>query len=214
MKIVNNVTKLKTISTDDFLALDFNKLKDPKRDVTKLVNAIKKDGWNFPIYVWEQGNYVIDGTGRRMALEILISDGYIINEIPVVYIKATTLEEAKVKTLQASSQFGLITDDTYDIFIEDLNLDFDTFNFNIDSVGNSAFLEEINKGDENSEWVGMPDFEPQQDDYKIIIAFDTEERRDDFVKKYKMEFTSKNKNTWSTRIPFQERDNLAGEIYE
>jgi len=147
MQIQNNVSKLKTISTDDFLALEFNELKDPNRDVTKLVNAIKNDGWNFPVFIWEQGKYVIDGTGRRKALLQLLKDGYSVKEIPVVSIASSTLEEAKRKTLQASSRFGLITDDTYDLFIVDMELDFDTFNLNIESVGNMAMLDDINKGD-------------------------------------------------------------------
>ncbi len=147
MQIQNNVSKLKTISTDDFLALEFNELKDPNRDVTKLVNAIKNDGWNFPVFIWEQGKYVIDGTGRRKALLQLLKDGYSVKEIPVVSIASSTLEEAKRKTLQASSRFGLITDETYDLFIEDMELDFDTFNLNIESVGNMAMLDDINKGD-------------------------------------------------------------------
>ena len=134
MKIPNNVEKFKTVSSDDFLEMDFNMLKDANRDVSYLVNAIKKDGWNFPVFVWEESNYVIDGTGRRKALLELLDEGYTVPKIPVVYIKADNLEEAKKKTLQASSRFGIITNESYDIFIQDLDLDFDTFKVSVEGI--------------------------------------------------------------------------------
>ena len=47
--IKNNVEKLRTITVDEFLALEFNSLKDPKRNVVKLKNSIRKNGWSFPL---------------------------------------------------------------------------------------------------------------------------------------------------------------------
>ena len=49
--ILNNVKNLKTITVDEFLSLNFNKLKDENRNVDKLVNSIKKTGWNFPVFI-------------------------------------------------------------------------------------------------------------------------------------------------------------------
>ena len=42
--IQNNVKGMKTISVEKFLSLEFNTLKDEKRDVKNLVNSIKKNG--------------------------------------------------------------------------------------------------------------------------------------------------------------------------
>ena len=97
MTIHNNVKKLKVISPEDFLKLEFNTLKDEKRDVKKLINSIKKTGWNFPVYLWAGHNFVIDGAGRKKAVEELLKQGEEIKEIPVVEIHAETLEEAKAK---------------------------------------------------------------------------------------------------------------------
>ena len=125
-KIENKVKGLRTIPVQEFLALEFNQLKDSKRNVTKLVNAIKKNGWSFPVFVWN--NFVIDGTGRKLALEALVKEGFEIEEIPVVDIEAKNLKEAKQKALEVSSQYGDITKDSFLFFAEDLELDFETFN--------------------------------------------------------------------------------------
>jgi len=39
----------------------------------------------------------------------------------------------------------------------------------------------------------MPSFEPQEDDFKLIIAFKTEELREEFISKHSIKMTSKTK---------------------
>lgn len=123
--IKNNVIKLSFTDTKTFLSWDFNKLKDDKRDTTKLENSILKSGWNFPVIIWK--NFVIDGTGRKQAVENLIKKGHTIEKIPYVEIHAENLKEAKAKALEVSSQFGRITRDSFKDYVEGLDLDFDTF---------------------------------------------------------------------------------------
>lgn len=72
----------------------------------------------------------------------------------------------------------------------------------------------INSSDENSEWVGMPDFEPREDTTKIIIQFQTEEERDAYIEETKLKISTKAKNTWSTWWPYKERANLLENKYE
>ena len=146
MTIHNNVKKLKVISPEDFLKLEFNTLKDEKRDVKKLINSIKKTGWNFPVYLWAGHNFVIDGAGRKKAVEELLKQGEEIKEIPVVEIHAETLEEAKAKVLEVSSQFGEITKESFLNFTQDIELDYDTFE--IDGMTADAFIESEEKDDE------------------------------------------------------------------
>ena len=49
---------------------------------------------------------------------------------------------------------------------------------------NDDNIEMINKGDEFSEWVGMPEFEASEKDIKIVITFATEELREEYAKKH------------------------------
>ena len=91
MKIDNKVKSLKTITVKEFLQLQFNTLKDPERNVSKLVKTIIKNGWSFPVFVWAGHDYVIDGAGRKLAVEQLIKQGHEIKEIPVLEIEAKDL---------------------------------------------------------------------------------------------------------------------------
>lgn len=144
MIITNKVKNLKTCDVDTFLSWDFNTLKDQKRDVTKLKNAIKKSGWSFPVIVWN--NFVIDGAGRKKAVEELIAEGYTIPEIPYVEIEADSLQDAKAKALEVSSQFGEITKESFLEFTKDIDIDFDTFE--IDGMTADAFIESDEQDDE------------------------------------------------------------------
>ena len=145
-QIKNKVKSLRAISTDTFLALTFNTLKSDKRDVTKLKNAILKGGWSFPVYVWKDNDYVIDGKGRKQAVEELIKEGHTITEIPVVDIEAKDLKEAKQKVLEVSSQYGDVTKDSFEAFTEGFDADFDTFD--IKGIDEDMFIEPEEKDDE------------------------------------------------------------------
>jgi len=149
-KVTNKVKSLKVVDSSTFLQWDFNTLKDPKRDVTKLKNAIKKGGWSFPVIVWlntkTEKPYVIDGAGRRKAVEELVADGIVIDEIPYVEIEAKNLEEAKQKALEVSSQFGEITRASFELFTEGLEIDFDSFE--IKGIREEMFIETEDKDED------------------------------------------------------------------
>lgn len=116
--IENKVKSLKTTDVQTFLSWEFNTLKDKNRDVTNLKNALKK-GWSFPIIIWQGHGYVIDGAGRRKAVEELVKEGYKFDGIPYVEIEAKDLTEAKQKALEVSSQFGDITKASFLDFMGD-----------------------------------------------------------------------------------------------
>jgi len=146
MQIDNKVKNLRTLSPDEFLSLEFNTLKADKRDVTNLKNAIVKRGWSFPVYVWKDNNYVIDGKGRKQALEELLKEGHEIKEIPVVDIEADSIEEAKQKVLEVSSQYGDVTKDSFEAFTESFDADFETFD--LKGISEDDFIEPEEKDDE------------------------------------------------------------------
>lgn len=99
----------------------------------KLVKTHLKHGIFLPFYVWESPegiNYIADGHQRR---RVLPAEGYTGN-VPVVYIEAANMQEAKEKLLVISSQYGKITQDGYDEFTFDLPdvgemVNFDALNF-------------------------------------------------------------------------------------
>ncbi len=99
----------------------------------KLVKTHLKHGIFLPFYVWESPegiNYIADGHQRR---RVLPAEGYTGN-VPVVYIEAANMQEAKEKLLVISSQYGKITQEGFDTFTFDLPdvgemVNFDALNF-------------------------------------------------------------------------------------
>jgi len=72
---------------------------------------------------------------------------------------------------------------------------------------NIEAVEKVNGG--SDEWVGMPEFEAEQNPYKIIINFENEDDRNDFLKIFKIPyFIKKESKAWTTWFPFRERDDL------
>lgn len=76
------------------------------------------------------------------------------------------------------------------------------------SVGNLTKLETVNKGDENSEWIGMPVFDNTNNDYKIIFHFESEAEMADFVDTHSFKINKKLAKTWITTYPYKEYDKL------
>lgn len=122
IKVVLAQENLPTISYQDLKEnYEQNALKDKKsRDIGRLKKIILKDGFKVPLFIWMEGKYIIDGTGRMMVLEMLEYEGYEIPDIPYYPISAKSKEEAKYETLKISSQFGSATEDSAGEFVLDL----------------------------------------------------------------------------------------------
>jgi hypothetical protein len=98
---------------------DFNNLKSDVRNVTKLEQSILNNGFTSPFIVWSGKDYVIDGTGRWLALQNLEKAGVVIPPLPIILIEAKDVKEAKKLAMSISSQHGLITQDSLSDFLKD-----------------------------------------------------------------------------------------------
>ena len=87
-------------------------------------------------------------------------------------------------------------------------------NWAMDVWQNPDDVAKVNGGDENSEWIGMPEFAEKDKEYKISIAFESEKDRQEFAEKYDMQFTVKSDNVWSTIYPYEKRKDLSSLKYE
>jgi len=72
----------------------------------------------------------------------------------------------------------------------------------------------VNKGNENDEWIGMPEFESKDESIKLIITFKDNETRDEWVKEQEMRLSKATGRTWTTTYPYQERNDLSSLSYE
>jgi DNA modification methylase len=95
-------------------------------DYDKIKLSIIKYGFSFPFFVWKSDkNYILDGHGRFETLCRMQKDGYLIPDVPVVFVEAKDLKEAKQKLLRLNSQYGKMTKESVLEFAEDIDLNFD-----------------------------------------------------------------------------------------
>jgi hypothetical protein len=212
MKILNRVKDTKVFSVNDFLGLEFNNLKEEKgRNVNGLRRSIIADGFTFPVFIWAGHNYCIDGKGRKMVVEELTKEGHEFEGIPYVEISADTLEQAKLLVLKASSQYGVITVESFKAHVEDVKVDFDTINIKgIDEVvvsGNGV-------DDPDAEWNGMPEVNAQRvvgAVRSLIVHFETQEDVDTFAEITDLDISDKTKFTW---FPKKDKERIIDTIVE
>ena len=96
-------------------------------DYEKIKKSILQYKFSFPFFLYKDKkgtNWLIDGTGRHDCLLRMAEEGYIIPDLPVVYIQCKDKKEAKQKLLRLNSQFGRMTKDTVLEFASDIEVDF------------------------------------------------------------------------------------------
>lgn len=130
---INVDTPLPAVAWDELQQYDFNDLKDESRqNVDKLKLAILESGFSFPFFVW--GKYVIDGTARKRALQALEREGYSIPDLPVVALRAKDLKDARRLVLQASSQYGRISQDSFKHFLSSMDIELEELDVELPEI--------------------------------------------------------------------------------
>lgn len=100
----------------------------------------------------------------------------------------------------------------WDVLANEWELDnLDDWGVELPRLGNIDELEKINEMDE---WVGMPEFEAMDSPPKLIIQFESEAKREEFVEKIDLQIAQRTKNYWGTWYPYKERENLKDSKYE
>ena len=97
-----------TLPIDELVEFQGNLKKLSKKNLEKLKARILEDGFNVPFFVWDHdGTFsLLDGHQRMRALTSLKADGYEIPALPVAYIEAADIADARKKLLAISSQYG------------------------------------------------------------------------------------------------------------
>ncbi len=150
------VQNVPTVAWETLKSYEANTLKAVEdRDISKLKNAIINRGFCFPMYVWADHRLIIDGAGRCKALAELEAEGYAVPDLPVVEIWAESIEGAKALVLQASSEHGTITQESFDAFVEDIDLDALLDEINFPDLEMGEVIEELPPEEEDEP--GTPD---------------------------------------------------------
>jgi len=208
LPVVNKVLDCPTVPWSELKKFEANRLKDSeKRNVKKLKTAILDVGFSFPLVVWNPGNgvdpnYVIDGAGRMAALTALEKDGHQICDIPVVFVEAENREEAKKKVTMASSQFGIVTAETFSSFVAEIGgaeimapmISISSTAFASDYLGPAVGSEEEQpkKSRSQASYAPLPEFEIGDlfviGNHELMVGHDDEKLLEKILKFIRKEF--------------------------
>lgn len=108
-----------------------------EKNFIKLALSIEMWGFMAAVHVWKSPdgtNYILDGTQRTRTTRKMVATGeFECPPIPVVFVPATDINEAKRKVLAMASQYGKVEDQGLYEFSESMNLEpaelFQRYNF-------------------------------------------------------------------------------------
>ncbi len=119
-----------------------------EKQFNKLKASIINHGFSFPVSVWRKAkdHHIIDGHQRVFVLKKMLEDGYTLKgKIPVDWIHADNLKEAKAKVLLACSQYGRYDEDQVYEFMHESGLSFEEMKLEMD-------LPQLNMGTFQKGW--------------------------------------------------------------
>lgn len=97
-----------------------------KPQYEKIRKSIEKYGFAFPVFVWKHDgtHHIIDGHQRVFTVREMLNDGFTLTgKIPVAWIQAKSIAEAKKKVLLSASRYGRIDEVGAADFLGDIELD-------------------------------------------------------------------------------------------
>ncbi len=109
-----------------------------EQNYQKLKAAITgKHGFSFPFAVWKNKGklWTVDGHQRLAALLRMKEEGYKIPRLPIDYVEARNIKEAREKILLATSQYGKMTHASLVEFLELSEIKADDFSELVDLPG-------------------------------------------------------------------------------
>ena len=134
----------KTIGIDELINFQGNLKTLGKEEEEKIRRSILKYGFFSPVFVW--GLSILDGHQRIFVVRQMLSEGYTIDQVPVVEIEARSSAEAAEKLLILNSRYSKITNEGLLDFSDQYGLQLSDLEINIDGLQ----LEEFDGIDEKS----------------------------------------------------------------
>jgi len=215
-------TGTSAISISELVDLQGNLKSRTAEQIGKLRNQILKHGFSFPFFVWKDKkiNYTLDGHGRTGVVKTLLEEGYLFkngsgettDKLPCDFISAKDKKEAKEKLLALNSQFGKITEQGFNDFINELNFEIDFESIKMDLELPEFEMVSLNNGI-SEELLGLPEFETFDGKLRIAIAFDNESEREKYDTEYNLR-SYKSGKTWSANYPYKEKQDLNSLRYD
>lgn len=166
----------------------FNNPRKNDNAIEGVAESIQSFGFDVPIAVDEEGVILSGHTRWKAALKLELKS------VPVVVIEGLAEEEKRAYRIADNrlSEFSFWDFEKLNIELDELSEKFkDLLRFDFDKI------EKVNN--ESDEWVDMPEFEPGENDIKLIIYFASESDREAFVTEKKIEISRTQNNQWISR---------------
>lgn len=172
-----------------------NHNKHPEDQIKRLAQILEYQGWRYPVKVSKQSGFITSGHGRIEAAKL---NGW--KKVPVNFqdYESEEQEYADVQADNAISNWAMLDLSLINADLGDLGPDFEIDLLGIKNFSLDAFdkVQEINQGDENSEWVDMPEFNAGEGYIKLIVQFASEEMREKFVREHELSIDRKMNRQW------------------
>lgn len=171
-----------------------NRNKHPQEQIERLAKILNYQGLRAPIVVSKLSGKIVKGHGTLEAIKLNKWE-----KAPVVYQE---FEDKDQEWLFLQSDNAIAS--WAELDLSGVNTDLSELGpFDIDLIGLKNFtvdlnerINQINRGDENSEWVDMPEFQEGDNYIKLTFIFASEENRDKFVKESELTIDKKLSNVW------------------
>lgn len=123
----NDVIKQELVDINDLHPFQGNLKTLSKKELAKFKKQIKKLGFSEPFTVWENDGKknIINGHQRLIALKSMQAEGEEIPKIPITFIRAKNVKEAKEKVLALTSSYGKMSRESLGDFLNDSDLNWD-----------------------------------------------------------------------------------------
>jgi len=174
----------------------------PDAQIALLANLISYQGQRAPIVISKRSGFITKGHGRLEAIKSLGWDKCAVD------FQDYDSDEQEFTDLVADNKIAELAEFDYTKFREqslamDFEADFDLSLFAIPELDLNIDVKllEVNRGDEESEWVGgLPTFQQPDNEIKLIVIFKTEDEREQFCKDKNIVITNIMNKQWSSRI--------------
>lgn len=168
----NDVERMELVSIHDLVPFQGDLKELSEENYQKLKSDILEYGFSEPFTVWLNpagSKCLMNGHQRLKTLFRMQQEGYQIPELPMVIVRAKDEQEAAMKVLSLTSQFGVMTQKgLYDfIKVKQLKIDQIAINMRFPEINLTKFKIEFFGGDKEKE---IDNVEPEGDPQFIVAV--------------------------------------------
>jgi len=176
---------IETINVNELKEHPRNYKQHPEQQLEHIIKSIEEHGFYRNIVI-AKDNTILAGHGVALACKSIGKQ-----KVPVIRLDIESDSTQALKVLTSDNEIGnlaMVDDRQLSEVLKDIlddDLDLTGTGFNEDQLSALIYTtrdaNEIETIDEANEWVGIADYDNTPDSIKIMVHFDTEEDRDNFL---------------------------------